>query len=344
MSDDASPPTADWPRRHHDHDATDGDGPGAPDETVGLADQKKKMQSKRIGYLDDLLRSLDILIYAEISAVYYLDCSFLRFVLRAFVQLIWLTPKPEILPELPSNRPYIYPISGSNLICLFCHLWFPPQSAGEATRGYLHGGLLIDWIGQQGPSSKLRLFLLDCFILALQVVMLAATLKLQKVKKRRRRNSSSSISSSSDATTREGGDAVAEGPSTTTTTATRQDVDSEERGILRRSSTLSTTTMQDERTPDERDELLGGGDAALPASSPQAALDALNSGQAVVAELFIFDTVRDQIDVALNPTAAGTAAEAASRPAVLTGRDRRRQLAAALARRRLALATRFGAG
>ncbi|KAL0255091.1 hypothetical protein SLS55_009619 [Diplodia seriata] len=328
MSDDASPPTADWPRRHHDHDAPDAphDGRDDRDASADLADQKKKIQSKRIGYLDDLLRNLDILIYAEISAIYYLDCSFLRFVLRAFVQLIWLTPKPEILPELPSNRPYIYPISGSNLICLFCHLWFPPQSAGEATRGYLHGGLLIDWIGQQGPSSKLRLFLLDFFILVLQVVMLAATLKLQKVKRRKTPDASSS---SSDATPEGAGE------SSTAQAPTRQDVDSEERGILRRSSTLST--LQD-RAPDERDELLG--DAAdVPESSLQASLDALNSGQAVVAELFIFDTVREQVDVALNPTSTE-----AARPTVLTGRDRRRQLAAALARRRLGFATRFGAG
>lgn len=248
----------------------------------------------------------------------------MRFVLRAFVQLIWLTPKPEILPELPSNRPYIYPISGSNLICLFCHLWFPPPAAGEATRGYLHGGLLIDWIGQQGPASKLRLFLLDCFILVLQVVMLAATLKLQKVKKRKE----SDASNSSDPTSERAG----EGPSSPTTT--RQDVDSEERGMLRRSSTLSSL---EGRTPGERDELLG--DAEIPESSLQATLDALNSGQAMVAELFIFDTVREQIDVAFNPTNTE-----AARPAVLTSRDRRRQLAAVLARRRLALATRFGAG
>lgn len=331
MSDDASPSTADWPRRPgsaHDPepepDRDAGESVEAPNEAAILAEQKKKIRSKRIGYLDDLLRNLDILIYAEISAVYYLDCSFLRFVLRAFVQLIWLTPKPEILPELPSNRPYIYPISGSNLICLFVHLWFPPPSAGEATRGYLHGGLLIDWIGQQGPTSKLRLFLLDCFILALQLVMLAVTLKLQTVKRKREPETTGGDSAS-----------AGEGADSASPSASRQDVDSEEQGILRRSSTLST--LQD-RVPDERDELLS--DGGLPESSPQAALDALNSGQAVVAELFILDTVREQVDVAFN---AANNTEAAG-SGILTSRDRRRQLAAVLARRRLTLATRFGGG
>lgn len=250
------------------------------------------------------------------------SCSFLRFVLRAFVQLIWLTPKPEILPELPSNRPYIYPICGSNLICLFVHLWFPLPSAGEATRGYLHGGLLIDWIGQQGPTSKLRLFLLDCFILALQLVMLAATLKLQNVKRRKGSNASG------------GEPSAGEGPASPA--APRQDVDAEERGMLRRSSTLSTLR---DRSPGERDELLS--DGGTPSSSPQTTLDVLNSGQAVVAELFILDTIREQLDVAFS----GPSTEAAgSSNTILSSRDRRRQLAAALARRRLTLATRFGGG
>ncbi|EKG09735.1 protein of unknown function DUF1746 fungi [Macrophomina phaseolina MS6] len=331
MSDDASLSTADWPRRpgsahdrHHADTGTEGEGSfQAAEDADLLVEQKKKIRSKRMGYLDDLLRNLDILIYAEISAVYYLDCSFLRFVLRAFVQLIWLTPKPDILPELPSNRPYLYPICGSNLICLFCHLWFPPPAAGEATRGYLHGGLLIDWIGQQGPTSKSRLFLLDCFIFTLQVVMLAATLKLQKVKKRKETGSPHEDPTPVEA---------AEGSAPRTTT--RQDVDAEERGVLRRSSTLST--LQDHR-PTERNELLSGSE--IPESSLQATLDALNSGQAVVAELAIFDTIREQIDVAFNSPNTETAESA-----TLTAGDRRRQLAAVLARRRLALATRFGGG
>ncbi|EOD44639.1 hypothetical protein GTA08_BOTSDO12855 [Neofusicoccum parvum] len=80
MSDDASPSTADWPRRPgsaHDPepepDRDAGESVEAPNEAAILAEQKKKIRSKRIGYLDDLLRNLDILIYAEISAVYYLE-------------------------------------------------------------------------------------------------------------------------------------------------------------------------------------------------------------------------------------------------------------------------------
>lgn len=89
MNDDASPSTADWPRRlgsthdddhDHDHDhehehehEPDADRDEPTNEAALLAEQKKKIRAKRIGYLDDLLRNLDILIYAEISAIYYLE-------------------------------------------------------------------------------------------------------------------------------------------------------------------------------------------------------------------------------------------------------------------------------
>ncbi|KAF2088983.1 DUF1746-domain-containing protein, partial [Saccharata proteae CBS 121410] len=235
---------------------------------------------KRQAFLEDVLRNLDILVYAEISAVYYMDCSFLRFALRAFVQLLWLTPKPDILPEMPLNRPYIYPICGSNLICLFLHLWLAAPSGGEATRGYLHGGLLIDWIGQQGPASKLRLTILDVVICSLQLVMLAATLKLAKMKGRR----------GTVAGNVETADAAEAADALPGASGRRQDVDSEEQGVMRRSSS-STDGL--EQAPDETNELLGASVSSAPGSTA-AALDNLVSGQAVIANLYVVDTVREQ--------------------------------------------------
>ncbi|KAK8195358.1 hypothetical protein IWZ00DRAFT_216907 [Phyllosticta capitalensis] len=335
MNDETSPSTADRALEQSDSTGSDLERRASAqastdeisaeqDETVPASEQKKKIKSERIAYLDDLLRSLDILIYAEISVIYYLDCSFLRFFLRAFIQLLWLTPKPDILPDMPTNRPYIYPICGSNLICLLAHLWFTAPSAGEATRGYLHGGLLIDWIGQHGQASKLRLTLLDFLTFALQLIMLSATLKLQRVKKKGepiRRGSTSANASAS----------IADVESLSSSAG--QDVDSEERGVLRRSSTASN--LQDV-VPNERDQLLGNEEA--PGTDPQAVLDTLSSGQALIAELFVADTVREQFEVAFT-------GEIPSRETLLGSRDRRlRLMAARLRQRRAAFNTRIGGG
>ncbi|KAF2140892.1 uncharacterized protein K452DRAFT_309355 [Aplosporella prunicola CBS 121167] len=329
MNDEPGPSTHDRPLQpsaadlHHES----GDAPPSvdapePDAATVAAEQRKKVKARRVGRLDDLLRNLDILIYAELSAVYYLDCSFLRLVLRAFVQLIWLTPKPEILPDFPMNRPFIYPICGSNLICLFLHLWFPPPTAGETTKGYLHGGLLIDWIGQQGPTSKFHLLLLDLLILALQLVMLSAYLKSYKLKKNK------------EPTETNTGARTAGAARGTTAARPRQDVDSEERGILRRSSSLSD--LQDRTPPSERDELLND-TRSLGSSSLAATLDTLESGQAVVADLYVADTVREQVNMLFN-------GEYMTRDATTTSSERRRELLARLGRRRFAFTARLGGG
>ena len=43
----------------------------------------------------------------------------------------------------------------------------------EASRGFLHGGIVIDFIGQTPPRSRLILLAFDAFILAIQSLMLA---------------------------------------------------------------------------------------------------------------------------------------------------------------------------
>ena len=50
-------------------------------------------------------------------------------------------------------------------------------------RGYLHGGVIVDLIGQTGPTSKVHLILLDLLVLLLQCVMLAATLEKENLSK-----------------------------------------------------------------------------------------------------------------------------------------------------------------
>ncbi|KAK5131407.1 hypothetical protein LTR08_000943 [Meristemomyces frigidus] len=262
------------------------------------ADKRKKNRQmfnrKRGDLLDVELTNLDILVYAELSAIYYMDCSFLRLIIRAFVQFVLLSPKPALFPEPPSNRPYIGAIFGANLLCLFLHALFAASSAGEATRGYLHGGLAIDFIGQKGPSSKTHLLLLDLLVLVLQLYHLSAHITRQKL----RDTDATAVS----VTTTSGRSYTAPAPS--------QDVDSEERGI-RRSDEIQDIEMQtlnpsgtaanpaiaeEEESSTETDTLLSSTIATgtAPHTDDQHISDAFNSGQIILADLDIARTVKEQ--------------------------------------------------
>lgn len=214
--------------------------------------------------------------------------SFWRFFIRVMVQFIFLTPKPPMLPQAPpGNKPYIGAILGSNAICIILHAYQHAPSAGEATRGYMHGGLAMDFIGQKGPSSKIHLLLLDLFVVFLQLTQLSVLLTVHKLKE------SSSTSRAS----------------TTRPAATRQDLDSEERGVRRsieqqdiemqNLNSSGTTTTPPQETDHPTDPDLSGREALLATTTPGRRtdaniFDAFNSGQIVVADLDIPNTVREQ--------------------------------------------------
>jgi hypothetical protein len=90
------------------------------------------------------------------------------------IQFVLLTPKNDSYPRPPEPQPYVGAILGTNILCILLHLWFAAPSASEAMRGYLHGGLAMDFIGQQGPSSKIMLIFLDLLVVTLQSVHLSA--------------------------------------------------------------------------------------------------------------------------------------------------------------------------
>jgi len=48
-------------------------------------------------------------------------------------------------------------------------------------RGYLHGGVIIDLIGQKGASSKFQLVVLDLLVLGLQCFMLAVHVEKERL-------------------------------------------------------------------------------------------------------------------------------------------------------------------
>lgn len=227
--------------------------------------------------------------------------SLFKFLLRALPHWFFFTPKPSIFPPpSPTHRPYIGIIFGNNVFCILLHLLFRPPAAGEATRGYLLGGLLIDFVGQESPVSRWRLLVLDALVLALQVLILVVTVERKKLAV-------------------ESGDVVVE-----EVEETRQDHDSEERGMLRRDDTVqedielqdiwhtsSGRTGGDEDR--ERDELLESDESTEPRD--QHPLDPFLTGQAVIVNVHVIDTIRSQwhftADTSGEATASGAAAVAA---------------------------------
>ncbi|KAI6249546.1 DSC E3 ubiquitin ligase complex subunit 4 [Erysiphe necator] len=133
-----------------------------------LARLKKKSE-----FLLNLITNLDTLIYVEFCIIYYMDCSLFRLVLRLLNQMIFFTPKPAFIRPAPQQRPYIGAIFIPGVTCMLLHIFTARSEASEAMRGYLHGGVIIDLIGQKGPTSKVHLILLDILLLVLQCFMLS---------------------------------------------------------------------------------------------------------------------------------------------------------------------------
>lgn len=229
------------------------------------------------------------------------SCSIILFAIRAVVELIFFTPKaPPFEPT--RNQPFIGAIIASNLFCMIFHAFFIRPEAGEDTRGYLHGGLFIDFIGQK-PVPVFRLLSFDVLILLVDFIMLA--LIVERVKTA-------------------GANAVAPPNTTNSTTNTdattdqpdRQDHDAEERGVGRGNENTSDSDnfTPDNRNPspiasidddvnEERTTLLAEPDDGSSGHSPRGAhpLDRYASGQKIILEMSFFHTLRDQWQYSTTP-------------------------------------------
>ena len=152
-------------------------------------------------------------------------------------------------------------------------------------RGYIHGALLIDFVGELGPISKTRMVLLDLITMALQFVILAVVLEREALRKRIEGNLGAAASSTEEETGLGG-----------------QDHDAEEQGIHRslaggvediemqllRSTRPEVAGHHELETDDFFDSAL-----TLPRSSAsEHPLDTFNSGQHVIANLHITETIR----------------------------------------------------
>ena len=241
--------------------------------------------------------------------------------LRAFLQFLYLTPKAPILPEPPTNKAVLGPLLGINLLCLLLHIWLSAPSAGEATQGYLHGGLAMDFIGQQGPTSKVHLVLLDLFILTLQLIMLPACLTRRKLRE--------------SAVSPDGRTNVA----TPAPSSANQDLDSEERGV-RRSQEEDGIELQNLRPPERREaEAASTNEVAereallsppqLRPANDTAIVDTFNSGQIILADLDVVETIRVQLWLTAHPPPPS------AEPARTEQRTLRAELAGRMLRMRL---------
>jgi hypothetical protein len=258
------------------------------------ASRGRKLQSAaKIAFIDRLLRDLDILIYCELSALYYMDCSVVLFAVRAVVELIFFTPKaPPFDPT--RNQPFVGAIIASNLFCMIFHAFFIRPEAGESTRGYLHGGLFIDFIGQK-PAPVFRLLSFDLLIFLVDFVMLA--LIIERVK-------TAGTTPTTTATN-------PESETSTEPASEQQDHDAEERGVIRETEITSPDDMPsaspvaeiDEDVNHERTTLLADPGENSSAQTPRGGhpLDSYSSGQAVILEMGFFSTIREQWKYSTTP-------------------------------------------
>lgn len=222
--------------------------------------------------------------------------------MRTLAQVVFLTPKPPYLPPMPAHRPYIGALIGTNAICIIFHLFTSPPTAGELTRGYLHGGLILDFIGQKATNSKVQLVLMDLLIMALQCFMLAVEIERLRLK---------NILSQ----------AVAPSSEPQAAQVTEQDHDAEERGVIGNnideSGDIEMQSMQPSRNTldEEREQLLAEPQGIEDTMDNRHPLDTFFSGQAIVGEFHVLHTLQtqwDQYSDAIDRAAARTAATSIS--------------------------------
>lgn len=186
-------------------------------------------------------------------------------------------------------------------MCLLAHSLGALPQASEANRGYLHGGVMIDFVGQKAPTSALGLVALDLVILAVQCLMLAMHTEREKLRRLVSPIRSASAVAATAAVTRAGGTAAATAEATATPAAapTIQDQDAAERGAAQQPSDGADATpaaSSSNTEPDEDERLhnidLGGpSGAASPEEAADNVLDALSSG-ANIGDFYIIHAIR----------------------------------------------------
>ena len=224
-------------------------------------------------------------------------CSFIRFLLRLLPHYSFLTPKDGLL--LPAEQPHIYTIFVPSVLCILAHVVLGLPEAGEATRGYMHGGVVIDFIGQKPPTSRLAFLMFDLVILGAQCLMLAVHQERERLKK--------AVSPSLQTAAPSGGDQTQEAAAAAAE-ATTQDHDAEERGVLREETYLAdggglemqplsargggSGRREDGNLAGDDDNDEETGDTYSSAAASADMLDIIRSGNAILANFHVIHAVR----------------------------------------------------
>lgn len=124
------------------------------DRRLDIPDQKSR-------YIDSLLRTLDALIFLQLGVTYLCDNLTFLLLLRAVSQVLHVQYRPPGATQLS-------PVIFANVVCFMTHLLQHKTSTKR-----LHGGLIIDFVGELG-ASKWKLLFLDLVVLGLQLLMLVA--------------------------------------------------------------------------------------------------------------------------------------------------------------------------
>lgn len=207
-----------------------------------------------------------------------------RFILRAVGHYLYLTPKAEDFPFLvPASRIHVTLIAIPNLLCMLLHLFASLPSGPEYHRGYLHGGLVIDFVGQKPPGSRLYYILADLAIFAIQCLMLVVHSEREKLRVTLK-------------TFRQ----VNSGPSSETpSTPTLEDLDLEERGISRDDSNdIELRPLRRNGDEEDDNERSGGTEPPLgreywsEESTRSPLADLLISGNGVLGEYHLLHSMR----------------------------------------------------
>ena len=154
---------------------------------------------KKLSFVTHLLQGLDYLVFAELSALYYMECvlrprreefgltftrcSFFRLLIRAISQMLFLSPKDISFPfSIPASRIHVAMILLSNSWCVLVHLLASLPVGKEYHRGYQHGGMIIDFIGQKPPTYRAYYLLADLLVFLLQCLMLTIHTEREKLR------------------------------------------------------------------------------------------------------------------------------------------------------------------
>ncbi|EXJ87072.1 hypothetical protein A1O3_04030 [Capronia epimyces CBS 606.96] len=116
-----------------------------------------RARDTKIDHIDSLLRTLDSLIFLQLGILYLCDNLTFFLFLRAFSQVLHVRQSEAL--QFP-------PVIFANLLCFGTHLL---QQRPETK--YLHGGLIVDFVGDLAPS-RWRVLLLDLIVFGLQLLML----------------------------------------------------------------------------------------------------------------------------------------------------------------------------